>query len=1656
MAELAVNTEEENNQISTIPEQIKESQQTLKTGVLGLDQSPYSGLDQFKRAEEDVKKQQTPIAVPTLSDLLNSTEPITSFENLPKNVTQKDVNLARYFVNANKNNIEIPKENKSAFVQAYANLSRNLNDAQSQANIASDKPFAIAFTEYNNDPERLQLRPEYDNNVFNDLLRDFDLLRDDKAFAENRIRLTQFMNRMTSVNQQGEAVGFLVDKPEAAKILQKHFGTGNFFQSIRREMADIGGGLNQIGSSLLRYNRDLIKSLTKYTMGETDSPLQFLRQNAGERTAEYKKWMDNSPSWVADAQERLNRFIIEKYNQENGEGAYDKLPASEKYKLSVDPEHAFQLFGFAFNDQNFLYQIGSYGATNWGTNIIATYLSRTAKLPFRAMKLNESPVQFFRRMEKEKFQAGSVYQDMEDFIQLKYGNSPTSKINPFKYFNTQRLKLKGEIGFFSNLNQEKRINPAIVEARNKARIKYAETQKTGNKLQISAAERILERAENKYTMAMVANNKIDPNQLLIVPNQYLAKLGYDEAYPSVIQGLVHSFMESDDPNQIANTQVVSSLAYLGAAVGATQWITNKVGNLANRLDIVHDVNFMTKDMIDTMTTKFTLGGLTIPKLLDQDLRTLKISDGPGLPKRDITPDEYKSFASMKQIFSRLSPESQVQAEKNRVRMNQEIESIKAIFPDTTETQELIESLQLSFAETSNILAFQALGLKIQTHLNTRDIIKVSDRFLESVANGNRANNRLFAHSTILQEIQAQFTKTNRALTPEQRQKYTDVIRLIKNINTGLTKQVEDLRIDNKATLRALKASFFRDKDVINLGSEEEIANAASNFFEAQKLLGTFDLKPTLSFEEMSRRTAQEITTLKNAAADMLSNVDKTMKTYKLRVATGEGIRQTAKNYFAIVNEYNTTRGNILYNPLNEYPEIEMSTIYNQLIDINKGSSFENGVTFDNLLRSFIPDGAFSQSAAGKEFVTLLNKNAENALLKTYMKLIPENLMPDDRQAKAAAKLQNFKDQASGLVRTAFDIDDADNVGAVHYYEYLKSNPILPDGSTIDVAEVTFPVLDADVLYRNLREKGRELVAIGEKSNDSLKVSNGQKYLNIARNLNKALESSEGGKELQYSRLEWRVDVGKSKGKGTLLGQFNHYKHNDDAIDKKDILLRKAVGLNFLDAIGKDVAPYLKSQSIKDYQQGIIDTFGEVRIPKEYADPNDPTRINRNIELTPEVIKDIEENSIKVLDNTTEKGKAGLAMVDAAVLQLFRESRVFQKKIKDVSGVRVIEFEGIKKVGEAGTINSSFTSSDGQGLFNFKEMQEALTFTLEDGTKHVVNLDIIHKQETDLRTLFDENNSLAVQYNDAATKINNAIDSKGDALEAKLRTDAAETRNRHYRILDYDPSKGGLLNSYVKDLPETIDDVDADINRFTLFKEDLDFVIDHMKNNPNIKATPEEAKRYFAGMLIQEIQEAGGITKVPVTDTRGNAVTANVMQNPIEAFALLEKPTTRAIFKELGVTDAQYEAMLAVTGHSVTLRYMYDNSGNLMKAPNISLPETGYTDTGIISRAFNYARGLVSKEYLLVEAGFRMMRDNDLNMLDFILNDPSAANMLTTILQEKANPNEIAFVASTLPQRMFAYITRQLSFQENARVALYEPYVETDFQEEGENENENIQ
>ena len=167
-----------------------------------------------------------------------------------------------------------------------------------------------------------------------------------------------------------------------------------------------------------------------------------------------------------------------------------------------------------------------------------------------------------------------------------------------------------------------------------------------------------------------------------------------------------------------------------------------------------------------------------------------------------------------------------------------------------------------------------------------------------------------------------------------------------------------------------------------------------------------------------------------------------------------------------------------------------------------------------------------------------------------------------------------------------------------------------------------------------------------------------------------------------------------------------------------------------------------------------------------------------------------------------------------------------------------------------------------------------------------------------------------------------------------------------------------------------------------------------------------------------------------------------MENPVAALEVLEMATTKAIFKELGVTDDQYNGLLAVVGHATYMKHVAEKG----LGGNINLPEVGFTDTGIISRAFNYARGLVSKEYILVEAGFRIMRDNDMNMLDFILNNPEGAELLTEILQKNADPKKVAFQASTFATQMRSYIARQLAFAGNTLI----PYEISD-----ENQNEEI-
>ena len=92
----------------------------------------------------------------------------------------------------------------------------------------------------------------------------------------------------------------------------------------------------------------------------------------------------------------------------------------------------------------------------------------------------------------------------------------------------------------------------------------------------------------------------------------------------------------------------------------------------------------------------------------------------------------------------------------------------------------------------------------------------------------------------------------------------------------------------------------------------------------------------------------------------------------------------------------------------------------------------------------------------------------------------------------------------------------------------------------------------------------------------------------------------------------------------------------------------------------------------------------------------------------------------------------------------------------------------------------------------------------------------------------------------------------------------------------------------------------------------------------------------------------------------------------------------------------------------------------------------------MARAFNYARGMVSSEYLIVEAGFRIMRDNDMQLMDFLLNDKDAAEYLMKMVSgedQRGGLKTADFHASTFYDQMKAYIIRQLAGREEGRGEL---------------------
>ena len=1612
--------------------------------------------------EKDLAAKSEPEPTVDFDSLLNSTEPLSSFENVPSNITEQNLRKARVYLESQKNKTPLPENLKKEYLNSYISISNSIGTAKSIKQMRADNPLKIAF-----ENEKEQILDKYKE-------RPFPFINSDEyRYWENRSGLREFLR----IGEDKGGYNIAENKPLVAKILIRKFPTGGILNELRNEIATVP-------PALAAFTKWIGQTVTDLKESAGQGSLEYYFKNRTNREQERKKFLDSfkSGNILASATTRLNEVLKQGYIEEYGQEAYDNL--EDKSSIEVTTQEAEQLYDFSTTELNNLTAF----VTQQGFNYVLTggtlALGKTIGAGFRGIKVKGekrflTDNDYYLKTQKEKF----TYND-------EYGNNPflhTDVISYQKYKNNKDIldkkgfdKLrqsvanavkagKVESGYLTVKRKESRIPQEIIKERDEAYVNLQKARHSNDKSLIDRADKRAFDAELKYTQALDEYSFLPSvTDKVLIPNAHLKAIAGAEALPSLFQSQALQFYsDPNDPSTFEQAQFLSDMAYLVALFSPHRIITKPLGAVASKIETLHDISYTFKKTLDDLDILDKVG-IGLPKLLDTDISNLRMPTGEYNPDgdmiyRELLPSEYKGMLQLKTNFLRLAPASREVAYEQALKAKSQISDMVEGIQDPKLKKFLRENLRLSMAQSGSIVGFQVLGNKIANQVSFRDLAKVSGRALDAIKYQEQGQRQMGAHSAVLQNIENQFVRLENGLGELDKAAYKDIINLIRNTNKVLNREQAIQEQTLRITHTALKGTHTLD--TAYLKTPTELKAHFKNMFDMQKKLdkNLKNIKPIESYKELQKNITAEATYINKQYASFMTDVSKKHSNYQKTLSLGD-LSTTSRELHAIVDQISKEKGDLIYKPLKLFGEVNTSDIYNLVLDLNKRTSFKDGYTSDKFLSFALPDEEFARSSQGQALIKALDKNAEKALIKTFLKAVDEDLPSDLREATArdnmeeAFSTEKYKD----IVRNAYNIPEPNNLSFIHFYDYFKNKQLVVGDEAYDVEPITSTFDELEEFYRAVRNRGLELkdrdkVAARQYSQLAEKIDNyivtvGKQHEGLYDVSSKKVINP--GKEQQFMRVEYAIEIANRQTDESLFGAFRLLKTGNKVLDEQDVLINKSAGVNFLKSIDSRLPLEKKRRAAKNFKEAISLRFGEVIYPKGYIDPT-TGRLDRSIDLNakrPDGMTHkaylLKPGTVKyVLDPTTESGKAGIEMAKLAVLQMFKESRryelAFEKFTQPDLGVAKVRSTLQPTKTE---LNSFLTDVGGTGLQKYKMLQEAVDIETTQGKKLLVNLDEIMKVETDIKTIIETDIDKAKQFNKMIDDINTRADSLERIEGSKLKVEYDDLRTDYDYILDFDPSSGGLLQKYIGMLPQGMDEAQVNLQVLDKFRSDLNFLI-----SKNPKAKPEGIKKFMAGMLLEDIQKIGGKKTVTnLFDHNNKKVNGSLMENPENALTTLEQTTVRNMFKEVGVTDKQYNALLAVVGHQVIVKqYRTASIGSA-----ISIPETSITDTGIISRAFNYARGLVSSEYLLVEAGFRMMRDNDMSIMHFILNEPDAAEILYKITQDKVDTSYVKYAAPLLAEKMTAYIARGLYFT-GERLEPFTILTEDDEKQQGELFDENV-
>jgi hypothetical protein len=1120
---------------------------------------------------------------------------------------------------------------------------------------------------------------------------------------------------------------------------------------------------------------------------------------------------------------------------------------------------------------------------------------------------------------------------------------------------------------------------------------------------------------------MKAASRTLPNNITLIPAEHMRTVFGNEAIPSITQGVVYELMTGPNstPQDLMFAELTSTASYLAPALGLHKIPMSGGRFFLNAITPLDDAVFMVQNALRSTPI---IKRLSNKGWLDEDIADLQIRDEVSGALRRLTSDEYRTLKHMKDKFKLLSPETQKFIMTQNDRVDGYLESIvKGLRKSNPElANEIKNTLSLNFAQMSGIAYYQALGRKTSGQLALQDITKVTPRFKQSLKYLEESQKATSGQALILEELNSLFVRAKQegGLEAGAEAAFEGILQVQANVAKRLQEMHSHQTNVLNETFDIIKKQLEDPATLIGK-SAQEIDDIIGDMVDAAQIT----LSPSLASANIQTRNIQtgkfftknkEIVNKVNSVYDSaIKGFNSAIKEFNPKLGSVKILEDVARATHRVIDQRNDTVGRLIYSPLKNFESVDSTDLIDKILQLQKTESALDGGK-DSFLAAFT--GSVHK---------LFKKSMLEGLLKDPDLVgVPLEEAMEIAGSKLSAIMEN--DALQKQIRTVYNLEKTDSISMTHYYDFIKNK----SGKQFygeDLALITASFEDLEYLYRFVRDKSIAM----EKAGKSMQQIS---YSNITNDVNtfimdqgkKLKVTLDDGREstiadvINTMRFRFQTEVANRKTDQSFFSQGEVLFSQQTPVTR---LLETATGATLLNALYSK-NPNARLTAASKFKEMIEKEFGIPIYPKEYVDDTGNLRLDIDFDAVDEStglkLRDtISQNMRYQLDDTTEEGRQGIKLAQTALNHVLNELGTKNYNVIILGETVRLTPKSLKTDGTVATtraLTESFlTDPTGNNpMNNFKTLQSILEFDMTSGSKHILDLDAFVQKETDLHNIMKNNEKARKNVNGYIETLNNRMTRDKNKILAEV---DAENLHRNAILKSINQGDGKkLLDSYIDSMPPALDaEVSASVMQ--QFRSDLDFVI---KANPDLK--PEDLKRAWSGMLLESLMEKGNYVATEIRTLHGNVVTSRVLEDPIEVMFALERPTTRKIFEELGVDPDHYDALLATSAYMTVVE---STKRTVREGGAINVPDPRYTDVGIISRAFNLARGMVSSEYLVVEAGFRIMKDNDIRLMDFLLNDKEAARLLMKIVKGDGKTNLTNMQANLLGDRISAFIVREL-------------------------------